>query len=81
MKRNRYIFAFITILICGDHALAADTSVITSVNLYPGNATIERTVRGAARANRVEITGLPANFDPQSVREADGHSCRRSLDP
>ena len=72
MKKYRYIFALITILICGDHAFAADTSVITSVILYPGNATIERTARVAARASRVELTGLPANFDPQSVRvEAD----------
>ena len=72
MKKNRYIFALITILVCGDYAFAADASVITSVILYPGNATIERTVRVAARASRVELTGLPANFDPRSVRvEAD----------
>ena len=47
-------------------------SVITSVVLYPGNATIERTVKVATGTQRLELSGLPANFDPQSVRvEAD----------
>ena len=74
MTKNRYIFALITILLCGDYAFAADSSVITSVILYPGNATIERTVRVAARASRVELTGVPANFDPQSIR-VEGDAC------
>jgi hypothetical protein len=47
MKKKRYIFALITILLCHHYAFAADTSVITSVVLYPGNATIERTVKVA----------------------------------
>lgn len=35
MKKKRYIFALITILLCHHYAFAADTSVITSVVLYP----------------------------------------------
>jgi hypothetical protein len=72
MKKKKYLFALITILVCHHQAFAADTSVITSVVLYPGNATIERTVKVAAGPHRLELSGLPANFDPQSVRvEAD----------
>lgn len=68
MKKKRYIFALVTFLFCHHYAFAADTSVITSVVLYRGNATIERTVKVAAGTHRLELTGLPANFDPQSIR-------------
>jgi uncharacterized protein (TIGR02231 family) len=70
--KNRHAFALFSLLLFGESALAADSSVITSVILYPGAATIERTVKAAARATRIELAGLPANFDPQTVRvEAD----------
>jgi uncharacterized protein (TIGR02231 family) len=70
--KNRHAFALFSILLFGKSAIAADRSVITSVILYPGAATIERTMQVAARATRTEVAGLPANFDPQSVRvEAD----------
>jgi uncharacterized protein (TIGR02231 family) len=53
-------------------ALAQDASKITAVTLYPGSATVERTARVAPGATSLQISGLPANFDPQSVRvEAD----------
>src|SRR5438876_423787 len=53
-------------------ALAQDTSRITAVTLYPGSATVERTARVVPGMTRLEISGLPANFDPQTVRvEAD----------
>src|SRR6266705_348961 len=49
-------------------AIAQDASRITSVTLYPGSATVERTARVAPGMTRLEISGLPANFDPQTVR-------------
>src|SRR5262245_60518332 len=59
-------------LAIGSGALAQDASKITAVTLYPGSATVERTVRIAPGMTKLEIAGLPANFDPQSVRvEAD----------
>src|SRR6266581_2390073 len=49
-------------------AIAQDASRITSVTLYPGSATVERTAKVAPGVTRLEISGLPANFDPQTVR-------------
>jgi len=56
---------------CGA-ALAQETSRITSVTLYPGSATVERSARVAPGMTRLEISGLPANFDPQTVRVEAG---------
>src|SRR2546427_8395758 len=52
---------------CGA-AMAQETSRITSVILYPGSATVERSTRVVPGMTRLEISGLPANFDPQTVR-------------
>jgi uncharacterized protein (TIGR02231 family) len=53
-------------------AFAQDASRITAVTLYPGSATIERTARVEPGTTLLRFSGLPANFDPQSVRvEAD----------
>ncbi|HEY6241226.1 MAG TPA: DUF4139 domain-containing protein [Burkholderiales bacterium] len=52
---------------CGE-ALAQDAYRITSVTLYPGSATVERTAKVTPGMTRLEIAGLPANFDPQTVR-------------
>jgi len=52
---------------CGA-AIAQETSRITAVTLYPGSATVERTARVVPGMTRLEISGLPANFDPQTVR-------------
>src|SRR6266571_7386376 len=49
-------------------AYAQDASKITAVTLYPGSATIERTARVTPGMTRLEISGLPANFDPQTLR-------------
>src|SRR5467141_3245286 len=49
-------------------AIAQDASRITSVTLYPGSATVERSARITPGMTRLEISGLPANFDPQTVR-------------
>jgi len=48
-------------------ALATEAP-IQSVTLYPGSATVERVVQVAPGATQVEITGLPANFDKDTVR-------------
>src|SRR5216683_1588451 len=53
-------------------AIAQDASRITSVTLYPGSATVERTARVVPGMMRLEISGLPANFDPQTVRVEAG---------
>jgi len=52
-----------------DGALAQQ---VTSVTLYPGSATVERSARITAGAGRLEMAGLPANFDVRTLRvEAD----------
>src|SRR5258706_9055705 len=48
--------------------LAQTPAGITAVTLYPGSATVERTARVVPGMTRLEISGLPANFDPQTVR-------------
>src|SRR6266478_3924355 len=56
-------------LLCiGGTGYAQDASKITAVTLYPGSATVERTARITPGMTRLEIAGLPANFDPQTVR-------------
>src|SRR5262245_31842195 len=53
-------------------ALAQEGGRISKVTLYPGAATIERTAQVAPGQARVTLTGLPANFDPRTLRvEAD----------
>jgi uncharacterized protein (TIGR02231 family) len=49
-------------------AYPQDASKITAVTLFPGSATIERTARVFPGMTGLEIPGLPANFDPQTVR-------------
>lgn len=60
---------------CGA-ATAQDISRITAVTLYPGSATVERTARVTPGMTRLEISGLPANFDPQTVRVESGPGVR-----
>ena len=54
-------------LACGA-AYAQDPSKITAVTLYPGSATIQRTARVTPGMTRLELSGLPANFDPRTLR-------------
>src|SRR5712672_3910402 len=54
-------------IVCGT-AMAQETSRITVVTLYPGTATVERTAKITPGMTRLEISGLPANFDPRTVR-------------
>jgi uncharacterized protein (TIGR02231 family) len=50
----------------------AEESRISRVTLYAGSATVERSVAVTPAASRVELTGLPANFDVRTLRvEAD----------
>jgi uncharacterized protein (TIGR02231 family) len=70
-KTQLAVGAALAVLACGT-AQSQDASRITAVTLYPGSATVERTARVAPGMTLLQITGLPANFDPQSVRaEAD----------
>jgi len=63
----------VTVLLAGGAAAQADdASRIARVTLYPGSAAVERVAHVAAGATRLEIAGLPANFDAQTIRvEAD----------
>ena len=60
--------ALLPFVLLGRVSFAAEAGRITSVLLFPGAATIERTVKVAPGISRVELAGLPANFDPQSIR-------------
>ena len=51
-------------------------SRIARVTLYPGSAAIERVAQVAAGDKRLEITGLPANFDPNTLRVEAGAGIR-----
>ncbi|GHT96612.1 hypothetical protein AGMMS49545_22040 [Betaproteobacteria bacterium] len=71
------LFSLVSIhpaLAAGQPALAAAVSVapVSRVVLYPGSALIERIARVRAGDEGLEISGLPANFDTDSVQvEAD----------
>jgi uncharacterized protein (TIGR02231 family) len=49
-------------------AFAQEGGRITKVLLYPGSATVERSAPVAAGQGRIELTGLPANFDARTLR-------------
>ena len=50
----------------------AEESRISRVTLYAGSATVERSVSVSPERSRVELAGLPANFDMRTLRvEAD----------
>ncbi|RQH09778.1 DUF4139 domain-containing protein [Paraburkholderia dinghuensis] len=51
----------------GSSANAA-LSAISGITLYPGGATVEREVQLSPGSSRLEVTCLPASFDPQSLR-------------
>jgi uncharacterized protein (TIGR02231 family) len=59
--------ALLAALVCTG-AFAQDIGKVTKVTLYPGSATVERAVRVIAGSGRVEMTGLPANFDVKTLR-------------
>jgi uncharacterized protein (TIGR02231 family) len=49
-------------------AHAAGNAPITRVTLYSGTAMVERSAQVAPGMKELEITGLPANFDAQTLR-------------
>jgi uncharacterized protein (TIGR02231 family) len=57
-------------------AAAQEAARISRVILYPGGATIERSVKVSPGGGRVEMTGLPANFDPRTLRVETGPGVR-----
>ncbi len=67
-RRTSIGTVLVAISIAWGTATAQDASRITAVTLYPGSATVERTARVVPGMTRLEISGLPANFDPQTVR-------------
>jgi len=69
--KNRSRFVLSALYLVTMSALAEE-SRISRVTLYAGSATVERSVAISTEATRVELTGLPANFDMRSLRvEAD----------
>lgn len=70
--RIRAVVAFTVIAGFAGPALSQEAGRITRVVLYPGSAAIERSARIAAGSSKVEMAGLPANFDLRTLRvEAD----------
>src|SRR5438067_10251980 len=68
-KRSLAALAVVAAFARIDAALAQQ---VTSVTLYPGGATVERSARIAASSGKLEMTSLPANFDMRTLRvEAD----------
>ena len=47
---------------------AALAQAISRVTLYPGSATIERAAKVQPGIGTLELAGLPANFDPRTLR-------------
>ena len=69
--KNRSRFAVSALFLFTLSALAEE-SRISRVTLYAGSATVERSVAVSTEASRVELTGLPANFDMRTLLvEAD----------
>lgn len=65
MKKSVTVLAVASAFVWMEGALA---QAISKVTLYPGSATIERTAKIVAGPGKVEMTGLPANFDPRTLR-------------
>ncbi|MGI4717099.1 MAG: DUF4139 domain-containing protein [Janthinobacterium lividum] len=66
IKQNRpFLLALLASSVSSAWAVEAP---IQSVTLYPGSATVERVVQVAPGASLVEITGLLANFNTDTVR-------------
>jgi uncharacterized protein (TIGR02231 family) len=71
-RQGAILFTVITGFAWAGAAPAQDAGRITRVLLYPGSATVERSVRVSPGTTRIEMTGLPANFDLRTLRvEAD----------
>ena len=67
MNPSRLALAFAACFLTASAALA-ERAPITRVTLYSGSATVERSAAVKAGMTQLEIDGLPANFDAQTVR-------------
>src|SRR5678810_338153 len=65
MKKSVTVLAVAGAFAYMDGALA---QAISRVTLYPGSATIERAAKVQPGAGKVVMSGLPANFDPRTLR-------------
>src|SRR4051812_33965034 len=65
MKKSVTVLAVTAAFGWMDAALA---QAISRVILYPGSATIERAAKVQPGLGKVELAGLPANFDPKTLR-------------
>lgn len=61
-------FALLVACMLHSAAFAGGSIPITDVVLYPGSATVERAAHVSAGMTQLEIKGLPANFDTQTIR-------------
>lgn len=67
----------LTLSILGAPSFAAVSNApVTAVTLYPGSATILRTAQVAAGATELTVTGLPASFNPETLRVQGGPGVR-----
>lgn len=65
MFRKTCVFAVLSFWIA---AHASAEVPITAVVLYPGSATIERAAQVTPGTTHLDVKGLPANFDTQTIR-------------
>lgn len=65
MKKSVTVLAVAGAFAWMDAALA---QAISRVTLYPGSATIERAAKVQPGIGKVQMSGLPANFDPKTLR-------------
>ncbi|SHH46251.1 mucoidy inhibitor MuiA family protein [Massilia sp. CF038] len=66
--RSSPIFAACSLVFASASCLASTGAPVTAVVLYPGSASITRTAQVVPGAHEVVLTGLPANFDVQTMR-------------
>jgi uncharacterized protein (TIGR02231 family) len=62
------LFAACAFGLVSTHCWAAGNAPVTSVTLYPGSATVVRTAQVSAGQTEVTVSGLPANFDVETLR-------------
>lgn len=68
MNPPRICLALATLLAAPITVWAQNEAPITSVVLYPGSATVERSARVTPGMTQLTVRGLPANFDAQTLR-------------
>jgi uncharacterized protein (TIGR02231 family) len=70
------LLAILTLAVLSTTCLANTSAPVTAVVLYPGSASITRTAQVVPGASEVVLTGLPANFDIQTMRVAASSGLR-----